>query len=219
MSNLLDDWQDFCEGRKDFDMSHFYTLFHADPTILSNEQLKIIFSYFPKSDELLYRMENIFNERFSSDTDQNPENNIGLSDAQLKELVLNDIKEKRIICETKKDAELCEIIAGVEPVIVTDIQKIKALQQCDGPDAWMKELVDDHLRSARITNDKKVISLFEAFYGLTTNYQLVWYAGLPLINDNYDPSYYFELWKFDCDYVLTKDELLIACAKNKNVVT
>jgi hypothetical protein len=209
MNSLLDNWQDFCEGKKDFDVCHFYTLFHADPTVLTEDQLKKIFCYFSHSDQLVDRMLSIYDVKFSNSEESALKSSGEVSNDKLISLAVDDLMQKRVICEKLGNVELCNIIDKAKPKYTSDINRVHDLLQADVPMAWLNELVGDYMDS-QVPNEKKVYALFEAFYGLTTDYDLVWYAGSPLINGGgICLDYYFNLWKAGGEYVLTHDELLI----------
>jgi hypothetical protein len=59
MRQIIKDWCNFCEGKNDFDKSHFYTLFWDDS---ENEKLttdlQIISSYFLEKDKLFEILNN-----------------------------------------------------------------------------------------------------------------------------------------------------------------
>ena len=210
MGNLLNDWQGFCEARKSFDVDHFYTLFHADSSVLTDEQLKAIFVYFPHSEELASRMAGILKVKFSI----REGNDYGSSCAENKDKLISfavaDLMQKRVICDKLGNAELCNIIDRVSPVYSDNIDEGHKLLQVDGPNAWLSELVGDYIQS-NVPTDKKVLALFEAFYGLTTDYDLVWYAVRPLIDcDDINLDNYFYLWELGGEYVLTDDNLIVS---------
>ncbi|MBW9276214.1 MAG: hypothetical protein K1563_21265 [Candidatus Thiodiazotropha sp. (ex. Lucinisca nassula)] len=209
MSSLLEEWRDFCEGREDFDVSHFYTLFHADPSVLSKDQLKEIFFYFPNSEELLSRMANILEVKFLTKGGSGSRSPDVETNDKLISLAVDDLMQKRVICDKQGNAELCAIIDRAKPIYIDDVNKVHELLQADGPNIWLNEIVGDYIES-NVPTDKKVIALFEAFYGLTTDYDLVWYVGMPLINcEDISLVNYFNLWKAGGEYVLTEDNLLV----------
>ena len=98
--NQLDEWNDFCLMKKEFDSCYFQTLFHADP-LLTKQQLKIIFQYFPNSDLLIHQMVSLFDVLFVE------KRNYALENTEIKYFVIQDIEEKLRLCyKYSEDDEL-----------------------------------------------------------------------------------------------------------------
>ncbi|WP_163834198.1 hypothetical protein [Spartinivicinus ruber] len=200
--DLISDWLDFCDGSKNFDPSHFYTLFMED---ISTSDINRIYFKYPQAKNLTSRLNRIKNSQ-STNTPCIKERVKTIT-----ELVLSDIKEKLRVCESCGDKELESILnsaADIQLVNQNDYFKFK-----DAEDAWpMKEvmiLLGDHFRESMGEYSKMESALIEACYGTTNDYNLVWYLLAPLANTTYNTEYYAELWELGAEYFLSEKKIYI----------
>lgn len=207
--NLLLDWCDFCEGKKNFDTFHFSYLFNQP---LTECELKKIFSYFPKKEELLELVLSVRASSISAGEDGGffiPKKESKGTPEELIELAVKDLKEQQKICSLLGDEELYNIIDNAQPEFIYDKNYFRKVKSGDCPYIWLYEMVGDYIRDSLIEHDDKIYALREALYGFGGDYYLSWYLGSPLVDANINLSYYFDLWKKGGDYTLTKDNLIV----------
>ena len=210
MKKILRDWINFCADVQSFDKSHFMGLFKTN---LSNEDLQLIFKNFMKSDELIYRTENVLNSgSLSNRIYLHPLSKNKLDADSLKEIAYKHILEQKKICEKVGDTELVDIINSVKVQYIDDKNQFESYLSDDIPHYWLYEVVGDYVRDSYKTEDKKIYALFEAFYGIASDYYLAWYIGSPLIHDFINMDYYFNLWKSGGKYALTDKYLYVTYA-------
>lgn len=183
--SLIEDWLKFCSGEKNYNASHFYTLFHND---FSQNELNKIFHCFEEKDDLVRRYLNY----------KAPKNQI--NDSQLLELIQLDLRKKKDFCAIKGDKELVDCMTDLNYSFVKN-EEFKKLKNADLPQVWLMELIGDNQRYS-YNNSIKKDALLEAFYGLTSNNNLVWYLAEPIFKSEFDPKPYFEIWKNSGDYIL-----------------
>lgn len=203
---MLSDWMSFCEKKKNFDKSHFYTLFHYR---WQPSELKIIFKYFADYKVLEEKIMRYLNsDRYNAIQKGNNFKTIPIDENKLVTLIKSDLSEKKKVCQKFKDFELVDIIehAKIEFVSVEDFT---SLLETDIPDGWIIELLNDYFIENRISNEDSIYALFEAYYGLTANYQLVWFLGSPLINVEYNFNSYIELWENGLDYLVGHNHVFV----------
>ena len=202
MDEQLIDWIDFCEKRKTFDKSHFYTLFfegEADNGRRSEEELKTIFQYFPHANELLLRMNNFTSEEDYQVTDYKD---------YIIENTSKDLAQKRIILEEEEEEELIKLIQ--KPIkFVKDINEIIDNRINNWPDAELYSVVNDFFIEIKPVDDL-TNALGEAFYGFTHNYDLTRYLMSPLIDTELNLDYYFNIWKVGGDYSITENGVIVS---------
>jgi|GEM_PF-4346342 len=201
MNQYLKEWCYFCEGKKDFDQSHFSQLFHECRT---EAELKVIFSYFPASAALFDKAKLVryfYPDNFISKSEINFE--------PLLSVALADIQQKRKACVDFGEDELVDIIDNVTPVLVNKSELFEKARNEEWPHGEFLSVLAGYFLSKRNGDEKKYYSLFEAFYGFTTSFHIQWYLGSPLFDTDIDLDNYIKLWKYGCDYVLTEKELLV----------
>ncbi len=195
--NLINDWLQICKGKEEFDSSHFYTLFHNNYSL---KELKIIFKPFKRKEEMIERLIKYKNPQTLT------------NNSEILELVKIDIIEKKKFCLYMKDYELLNLMTDIDYEFVS-FEKFKTLTFEDLPQIWLMELIGDTLRY-NIENTPINNGIIEAFYGLTTNNNLVWYLSEPLLHSRFNPNPYFEIWRKSGDYILANNKVFIL---NKNI--
>lgn len=199
MSLDLNDWIDYNNGIKDFDKSHFYTLFmdNNNGKTIVDEELQIVFQNMPNSIKLAERLKEYYAVR--------RQNNVINTEEFLKETVREDIEQKKIAIN---DKELLSIL-NKKIEFVKDYNKVEEAQL----EEWHSEfimLISDYTIDLRISKDKRIYALFEAFYGLTHNYQLVWYLGSPLLNTEINFDNYLDIWSVGGEYAVTENGIIVS---------
>jgi len=193
IKELFENWKRFCKSLATDDKSKYYTLFHENYTF---NEIEEIFSTFPFKEELIRRYYAIVKPK-----EMTP-NNVILK------YVKNDMYEKLKFFMKHSDVELKEILKK-NNYVFTSKEEIKHLLKEDIPQYWIIDIIGDHLFANRILSDQKTLALFEAFYGLVNNFQLVWYLGKPFYKTEYNPDYYFDIWKSGADYLIDRDVIYI----------
>lgn len=198
MDKLFQDWINLCEGKKSFDKSHFFSLFQADDNgdFFSEEELRKILDYFDEKDELFLRLNNYFNNQKEETED--------IKDFLIHKME-SDLLEKRKLIT---DAELLTIID--QPIEFVDgISFVFNAQQS----SWMHhEIISEieySMLAAKTLKTPEVYALFEAFYGLSQNYNLVWYLGKPLLDIDINVDNYFDIWKMGGEYAFSNRKNLL----------
>ena len=202
MENILTDWCDFCEEKKDFDKSHFLTLFHAD---IDKNYLNTVLQYFPNKDDIIQRVLAVREAKSYRAECFKVDENFAL------ELASKDINEKRKACAYLSEHELTALIDTVQLRFTSDPSSFEKARHDD----WNREYkaqVGYYFDESWMEETDKYYAIFEAFYGMTNSYELQWYLGKPLMRTFVDPDNYFELWKVGGDYAFTETEILVAQA-------
>lgn len=197
MRQILKDWCNYCEGKKDFDKSHFYTLFWDDSEKekLTPNDLNIIFSYFNEKEKLIEIMNNYL---FLSENNKITEDNEIF-------LIKNDIKEKI------KLSKVLDFISSYK-ISVSDLEKVEESRNELEFLNFYDEISDIVLDNWKI-EDKKTNALYEALYGLTYDYELVWYLFSPLLNLNITFENYYLLKKIGITYSIFNKEIIYSKSK------
>ena len=211
IEQLMKDWKLFTNDVTNFDESRFLTLLHGK---LTNDELDDIFLHLPRGEELANRYKSLFIP-FSSN--YQPLINFPVQENFIKKptaikTIEKSINEKEKIIKIVGDEELSRIIAKSKLKFkeIDTVKFQKLLMDEDNPDIWITELIGDYFNSTKKHNQSFYFGLKEAFYGVTTNLQLVWYLMLPLHQTQYNPLYYFQLWKGGWDYQIREGEILFS---------
>ena len=196
-NELLNDWCDFCEGRKEFDICYFSTLLME--TLLEG--------YTPKFDEFITEITKYFNPSVYenikyafSDEKQ--------SQGRVKDWVINDLTEKRKIIEhTHDSSKLKEIIDSPQFVFVKGRDELYDARETENNTILYEEVGDFVLEN--IDNDKRLFALKEVFYNIAFDSNLVNALLSGLINGDVDLSNYLDIYKNGCDYAVDDENILI----------
>ncbi len=201
MNLQLEDWKAFCEGEKDFDKSHFHTLlmkneYHED---ISKEEYNNVFKYFPNSTELIIRLQNYYSNK-----------NYLHEIIDVKEYLLSntmaDINEKSILFY---ESDIKEFLKG-DINYVDDIKEVSEAKLKGCLNEEYIDIIDDHIFDSLYVKNSRVNALLEAFFGLTRNYQLVWYLASPLIDSEINFDHYFNIWKVGGEYAITEKGIIVS---------
>lgn len=198
MNQIVNDWEKFCEGRESFDKSHFYTLFWEG---ITRSDLDLIFKYFPKSHELVERTNDyLFGKR------EEVSNETTISEASIK-LAIHDINEKKSIIGS--NSHLLRVTQQFKVEFIEDFESISRLKTLP-PNIEFFDAINDVLSENWIIEDRKAFALHEAFYGLTNDYEMVWYLFSPLYKTNVDFSNYYKLTVLGGIYAITDNQILVS---------
>lgn len=205
MNSLLSEWCAFCEGEVLFDKAYFLGLLKLHS---GAEELKRIFSYFPFSEELVFRAGRVL-------AAGEMENSLYLlpkcraEKSQLIQLGGEWLKEQERVCSVLGNFEIFEICHNAQ-VLFVDAQCMQGAFQKDIPHCWLFDEVGDAIRESRVSESDQEYALFEALYGLAADYYLAWYIGQPLFKFDIDLTPYFKFWRAGGRCALTESGFLVA---------
>jgi hypothetical protein len=182
-------------------------LFHEGRSI---DEIKKIVSYFDQKEALLKNILALF-------APATPPALFGdyplvinkLAENEIVSLVKKSIHEERKMCEELGNTELVSIIDSISAYEIIAKPGFKHLPD-DIPHHWINEFLGDHFMDQRVSGSIQTMGLFEAFYGLVNNDELVWFLASPLIKTNFNFNYYFQVWKGGGDYRIVKEKVLVA---------
>mgnify|MGYP000897659961 CR=1 FL=1 len=197
MNELLKDWMAFCEGKEKFDKSHFYTLFYED---IGENMLVEIFKYFPNADKLVA----ITTDYLFGKTEKVEEDKI---ENTLIELSVKDIAEKKKLLANTPILQ--HTIEKAVAEFTPDCKMVEKLRSAP-PYSDFFDAIRDELSDRWIIEDKKAFALHEAFYGLTTSYELVWYLFSPLFSVSVNFEYYNKFTALGGVYSFSQSTLLVS---------
>lgn len=197
MNDIVNDWINFCEGRERFDKSHFYTLFWEG---ITQTDLENIFKYFPQSMALINQITDyLFGKKEE------------ISDLTMKDtlidLVIKDLNQKKPVIIENSDI-VC-LLDHLEIEFTHDFNKVLQLKN-SSPYIDFFDSLNDKLSDNWIIEDKKAFALYEAFYGLTKNYEMVWYLFNPLFKIEINCEFYYKLSTLGGVYSFSNDKILVS---------
>lgn len=197
MKEIISEWCEFCEGKKVFDKSHFYTLFWED---ITQSDLKTIFKYFPNADQLF----ELTNDYLFGKTQRVPDT---LVYETLVELAVNDINQKK--CLLNINSDLYRLIDHIKVEFVDDHILVKNLCS-SSPYVDFFDAISDILLDSWVIEDKKTYALYEAFYGLTKSYEIVWGLFNPLYSKDINLQNYIRFTSLGGVYSFSDNRLLVS---------
>ncbi|MBO0593992.1 hypothetical protein I2486_21540 [Cellulophaga sp. E16_2] len=196
-NELLNDWCDFCEGKKEFDKFHFSTLLME--TLLEG--------YTPEFDEFISKITKYFdisifeNIKYAFSDEKKSQGNV-------KDWVINDLREKRKIIELAPDStKLKEIIDSPQFLFVKDRDELYKARETDNNTILYEEVGDFVIEN--IDNDKQLFALKEVLYNIASDSELVNALLSRLIKSDVDLSNYLDIYKNGCDYAVDDEKILI----------
>ncbi len=197
MNQLINEWCDFCTGKKHFDKSHFSYLFHEQN--IEND-LTTILQYFPNSDELESKIKKVLKEKKS-------ENIPSLSDDILFKLTKDFFNEQADLID---DLDIDIRSAILNNVMITNIEQINEHIEQDIPHYWLYDDFGDLIRNSKVDESDKTYALMESLYNIDNDYYLAWYMARPIIDLPYTLESYFILWKSAHKVLLLEDSILVS---------
>ncbi len=167
---LVDDWVEFCEGKRDFDKSDFLTLFHGS---LTDEDLRAIYQFFPQADLLGERM-----KRFQAAKKARAERSIvPVSNSQIMNLAAADMRAKSSILAELGEEELARFAGENQPSLTTDQNAFDNVARSDWPNGEKHVVVGDYVDEQMLLPNKQGFALFEALYGAANSYDLQFFGS------------------------------------------
>lgn len=192
---VLDRWAAYCaDPEGEIDYSEFMTLLvEVDPADLGR-----VLEPFPRSDELEDRVRSVLG---------GPDPAAVLPTGDLVALAVAHVGElRRLAREIAEDEELEEELAVLEPEVV---ERVEIDPGGLFPDADVAVEVDDRLWPELARRYPASRGLHEAFWGLTTDFFLVWHLVGPLLPFPIDTEPYFRFWRAGGRYVIDGRRLLV----------
>lgn len=209
-NDLLTDWIEYCEGRGEFDRSHFYCLLMDDPPP-TDAFLEAVLRYFPARAELKRRIKLVKHPNLLVE-------NIDRGDAghdRLRTHLRQYLLELAKVCEAAGEADIAEQMLSARMVYCDDRELVDAKSaSLDEPQCELIEVVGDHLGRRSADRHARDYALSEAFYGMTSSFELCWYLNAPLRGHQYDFEPYVRFWALGGLYVWTADGILITSRKS-----
>ncbi|NOX39687.1 MAG: hypothetical protein GXP05_03985 [Alphaproteobacteria bacterium] len=193
-------WRELLENGIEIDDCEAPTMFNR---LYTKNDFEQVFGYFPNSKELVIRAMNVKEAFFGKDISWEPNPN------ECMHLAQQDVLEKRKAFVETGDNEFVEVIDSAEPRFISE-PSIVMEAQSDLRNSTLTSEMDSYLTSKWIEKSDKFFTLFEAFYGFTSSYEIAWYLGAPLTDTDVNVDNYFELKKIGGDYALTEDAILVS---------
>ena len=194
---LLNDWCDFCEGKKEIDVFHFSTLLME--TLLEG--------YTPEFDNFITKITQYFdssvykNMKYAFSGEHKSLGNV-------QDWIIKDLREKRKIIEHVPGSNsLKEIIDYPQFLFVEDRNQLNEARKSDNHTILYEEVGDFVI--ANLDNDKRLFALMEVFYNLAYNNDLKFALLAGLIKGNVDLSRYLDIYRNGYDYVVGHEKILI----------
>lgn len=171
-NSLLQDWIDHYEGEKEFDKSHFYSLFTLDFRDMDVDRM---FSFFPESTNLVERFRRLRSDGNLQDRAYLvPLSENSGTENELKETLSLHLLELQKYCEANELNELYEACATKQFVYMSDeTAYARVHESIDHESAELYEEVGDYIAGKFKLDDRIRYVLPEAAYGLAANYDLV----------------------------------------------
>lgn len=190
MKQLIKDWSSFCEGEVVFEDGYFYTLFMEN---ISIDEIRLIYQYFPNSDELIERMEKfLFVKPVKDVVDE-------IKISRLEKLIRLDFEERKPILKTLDSFSIFNSNAKFN--YVSEFESISKLTM---DDIWSQSF-HDYLRSQKIDHDKKTYELFNSLYGLTYDFDYQLFLFKPLLRTSYSMQYLYDFKQLGGVYAITEN--------------
>lgn len=196
MKSIITDWCNFCEGRALFDKDHFHTLFWEDNKNdkITKDELILIFKYFPNSKELFNLMNDyLFNKTLLKNA----------TNETLIELVKKDINQKKLLSTKLQNIDNYPI------EYIANFNLVEQYKNCCEYLEYYDE-ISDIIADNWIIEDKKTFALYESFYGLVKDYEIVWYLFSPLINTKINFKYYFDFTSLGGIHSINNKKILVS---------
>ncbi len=198
MEAIIEDWVNFCTGKKSFEEGHFYSLFHG---INSRQELEKIFQFFDQKLDLIERTKRYLELRSSQNMKRADEN-------LLKKFLHEDLKEKETIL--KINSSLREKYSQLQIIYVEDHKKIEELRFDDQTSQEFFDFIDFEL----VHEDERIDILYDSFYGLTADFDYRLFLFLPFIRIEYDMTSLIEFKKKGGVYAIQENNLLFSMQIN-----
>jgi len=178
----LEDWHALCRGEAEFDSYHFFTLFMER----SIEEVKGALAYFPKGEEMAKKVMHRLGllRREVDAAERTP--------PWLVEQTKQYVKKVIELFEQHGEAELASKLRDVEVEYHPDGNYVSQHYSGAEFDDDVFQAIGD-IVGRNFWEGEKYDCLEEAFYGITTDYQMAWYLASPLITVDPGSKYYYKV--------------------------
>jgi len=201
----VSEWFDLCEGKQEFETSHFSDLFHDffqqpfDDAVKND--LQTIFGYFPEPSRIL--------QMFSQLRVRAPD----LTDDQIVDLVKRDLAEKRKILAMDADKydgldQVINIIDNGPFTLTVDKPKFNTARE-SGIQQPFALCLAGYVQRLLMECDEKTRAMNQAFYGVAFNAELQRTLTSQLMDLDVNFDHYFSLYKIGVDYAFDSNEVVI----------
>lgn len=192
MKELVKDWIQFCEEKKSFNTGYFYSLFMDN---LSQDELVYIYNFFPNSERLILKLKKYMLQDFNISI--NPEVKIEL----LEIMIRLDFEDRKKVFEEMNKISFYDKIAFK---YIEDSKEIINLQYND----VLSQEFHDYINYKTILEDDKTDALYEALYGLTTDFDYRLYLFEPLLKVDYTGENLFQFKRLGGVYTIQDNTVL-----------
>ena len=195
--NLLNEWCDYCEGKKKFDSCYFSTLLME--TLLEG--------YTPEFDKFIIEITKYFDSSIYKNI-KYTFNNKEHKEGDIKDWVINDLREKRkIILQMADSSKLVAIIDNPEYLMTNDREQLYDALESDN-NTILYEGVGDYVRE-NIEKDYRMYGLKEVLYNIASDYDLVYGILAGIVKGKVDLSNYLDIYKNGFDYAVSEEKIII----------
>lgn len=193
MRQIVYDWMNFCEGKREFEDGYFFTLFMENLTI---EEINVIYSYFPNADMLTARMEKfLFGPKA---IELPPYDRV----CELDRLIRLDFVDREFSLKSLSPSS-----NGWHNLIFNYVEDDKIVDNLILDDIYTQSF-HDFMRSKKITSEKKMYLLFDALYGITYDFDFQLYLYAPLLATSYTGEHLFQFKRLGGVYAVTNEEIV-----------
>lgn len=204
MSDLLEEWERYCQGDLDTDDSSFLGLFKSG---LTGQEMKRALRYFPASDQIEERLRRVFDAGYLGEYAylQRPRMGDIIKTSQLARSWLG---EQANFCRDLGEDEL-EHLASTAPITFVGAAEFERIRLQDNPGGLIDDYMANEVFMPLAGAPRTTFALIEAAYGIAADSCLAWYIAQPLLKMDIDFSKYFDFWSSGGTGVLTDSAFLV----------
>lgn len=204
MNECLEEWLEYCAGRRDRDSCNLLGLFKSD---LSSEELDLALAPFPHAKEMKARLVKLLGTGELGNYLYLQPPGRASRDA-LEQAARAWLGEQARFCLERGNAGLHQLASNVAVTFVGKEAYHAALMR-DHPGSCISEFVSDTLIASYSELPLSIYGLGEALYGIAADYDLSWYVMQPVLNTSIDFSVYYEFWQMGGRSLLSDEGLLV----------
>ncbi len=190
---LIKDWILFCQGNRNFEKGHFYSLLMDE---LSEDEIDIIYEPFINKKKLKLKLKKYLYSLESSINITSKKKNL------LEVLIKLDFQERLSIF--KEIAEFSQFRSNMKFEYVEEFNVVENLAFDD----VLSQMFFNYTDFQIIEENDKVDALYDALYGLVADFDYRLYLFEPLLSVNYTGEYLFQFKKMGGVYAI-KDETVM----------